>query len=55
MDKKRNAHGELVLLGFKKEINLNHVLLSKGHALYFEDVLRGDLEAKELYDYSFSI
>ena len=46
-DRFGDVHGELVFLGFKREINLNKLLIYGGHGDYFENLFKKDLEAKK--------
>ena len=44
-DSRGQFHGELCFVGFKRELNINKILINGGHGEYFENLYIRDLEA----------
>ena len=44
-DARSQIHGELCFVGFKRELNINRILINGGHGEYFENLYISDLQA----------
>ena len=44
-DARSQIHGEICFVGFKRELNINKILINGGHGEYFENLYISDLES----------